>query len=161
MLVQANGQLSLLKLANLQPAWKLDLAALEEKWRPRKSLDGTVDDMQQVELGIAKKIVARARSLQRGAAQSALVNGVVTVVILLLVLIATLAVARSMVRPLRRLREGALNIATVQLPERVRHLSEAQDPSASLDVAPIDVMSAAALRALARPAPAGPGRRPS
>src|SRR6478609_617257 len=50
---------------------------------------------------------------------------------MLLVLVATLAVARSMVRPLRRLREGALDIATVQLPERVRQLSEAQDPSAS------------------------------
>src|SRR5205807_7622572 len=103
---------------------------------------GTVDDMQQVELDIARKIVARAQLLERGAEHSALVNGVVTVVILLLVLIATLAVARSMVRPLRRLREGALDIATVQLPERVRQLSEAQDPSASLDVAPIEVMSA-------------------
>src|SRR5689334_7050533 len=111
---------------------------------------GTVDDMQQVELAIAKKIVARARSLQRGAEQSALVNGVVTVVILLLVLIATLAVARSMVRPLRRLREGALDIATVQLPERVRQLSEAQDPSASLDVAPIEVMSANEIGQVAR-----------
>jgi signal transduction histidine kinase len=111
---------------------------------------GTVDDMQKVELAIAKKIVARAQSLQRGAEQSALFNGVVTVVILLLVLVATLAVARSMVRPLRRLREGALNIATVQLPERVRQLSEAQDPSASLDVAPIEVMSANEIGQVAR-----------
>jgi len=110
----------------------------------------TVDDMQRVELGIAGKIVARAQSLQRGAEQSALVNGVVTVVILLLVLIATLAVAQSMVRPLRRLREGALNIATVQLPERVRQLSEAQDPSTSLDVAPIEVMSANEIGQVAR-----------
>src|SRR5581483_2874325 len=111
---------------------------------------GTVDDMQQVELGIAKKIVARARSLQRAAEQSALVNGVVTVAILLLVLFATLAVARSMVRPLRRLREGALDIATVQLPERVRQLSEAQDPSASLEVAPIEVISANEIGQVAR-----------
>jgi len=111
---------------------------------------GTVDDMQQVELAIAKKIVARAQLLQRGAEQSALVNGVVTVVILLLVLVATLAVARSMVRPLRRLREGALDIATVQLPERVRQLSEAQDPSASLDVAPIEVVSANEIGQVAR-----------
>src|SRR5581483_2380302 len=111
---------------------------------------GTVDDMQQVELGIAKKIVARARSLQRAAEQSALVNGVVTVAILLLVLFATLAVARSMVRPLRRLREGALDIATVQLPERVRQLSEAQDPAVSLDVAPIEVMSANEIGQVAR-----------
>ncbi len=73
-----------------------------------------------------------------------------TVVILLLVLIAALAVARSMVRPLRRLREGALNIATVQLPERVRQLSEAKDPSASLEVTPIEVMSANEIGQVAR-----------
>ena len=49
-------------------------------------------------------------------------------------LLATVAVARSLVGPLRRLREGALNIATVELPERVRLLGEAQDPSTSLEV---------------------------
>jgi len=110
---------------------------------------GTVDDMQQVELGVAQSIVARAQSLKTGAEQSALVNGVVTVVILLLVLIATLAVARSLVRPLRRLREGALNIAT-ELPERVRKLGEVMDPAASLEVAPIDVVSADEIGQVAR-----------
>jgi len=111
---------------------------------------GTVGDMQQVELSLAQKIVARAQSLQTGAEQSALVNGIVTVVILLLVLVATLVVARSLVRPLRRLREGALDIATVQLPERVRKLGESPDPSMSLEVAPIDVVSADEIGQVAR-----------
>ena len=71
-------------------------------------------------------------------------------VILLLVLIATLVVARSLVRPLRRLREGALDIATVQLPERVRLLGEAEDPATSLEVAPIDVVSADEIGQVAR-----------
>jgi signal transduction histidine kinase len=110
----------------------------------------TVDDMQQVELSVAKKIVARAQSLQRGAERSALTTAILTGLILLLVLISTLAVARSLVRPLRRLREGALDIATVQLPERVRQLSEAQDPSASLEVAPIEVKSADEIGQVAR-----------
>jgi signal transduction histidine kinase len=110
----------------------------------------TVDDMQQVELSIAKKIVARAQSLQGGAERSALTTAILTGLILLLVLIATLAVARSLVRPLRRLREGALDIATVQLPERVRQLSEALDPSASLEVAPIEVKSADEIGQVAR-----------
>ena len=90
------------------------------------------------------------RSLKRGAEQSALFTAIVTVVILLLVLIATLAVARSLVRPLRRLREGALDIATVQLPERVRQLGEAEDPAASLEVAPIDVLSTDEIGQVAR-----------
>ena len=71
-------------------------------------------------------------------------------VILLLVLIATLVVARSLVLPLRRLRAGALDIATVQLPERVRQLAEATDPATSLEVAPIDVLSTDEIGQVAR-----------
>jgi len=114
------------------------------------AMSGTVDDMQLVERGIAGSIVARARSLERGAALSALINSVVTAAILLLVLIATIAVARSLVRPLRRLKEGALNIATVELPERVRELAEATDSAPSLRVAPIDVVSADEIGQVAR-----------
>jgi signal transduction histidine kinase len=114
------------------------------------AMSGTVDGMQQVERGMAGSIVARAQSLQRGAEQSALFTAVLTAVILFLVLIATLAVARSLVRPLRRLREGALTIATVQLPERVRELGEATEPATSPEVAPIDVVSADEIGQVAR-----------
>ena len=118
------------------------------KWYAAQS--GTVNDMQQVELVVAKNIVARAQSLQQSAQSDALFTAIVTVVILLLVLLATVVVARSLVLPLRKLREGALNIATVELPERVRLLSEAQDPSTSLEVAPIDVLSADEIGQVAR-----------
>jgi signal transduction histidine kinase len=111
---------------------------------------GTVDGMQQVELAVARNIVARAQVLQSGATSDALFTAIVSAVILLLVLVATVAVARSLVGPLRRLREGALNIATVELPERVRLLGEAQDPSTSLEVAPIDVLSADEIGQVAR-----------
>ena len=113
-------------------------------------MSSTIDRMQTVELEVAGNIVARGQVLQRGAEQSARFTAILTVVILLLVLIATLVVARSLVRPLRRLREGALDIATVQLPERVRQLGEAADPAASLEVAPIDVMSADEIGQVAR-----------
>ncbi len=109
-----------------------------------------VDAMQQTELDVARNIVARAQSLQNGANSDALFNAIVTVIILLLVLLATIAVARSLVGPLRKLREGALNIATVELPERVRLLGEAQDPSVSLEVAPIDVLSTDEIGQVAR-----------
>ena len=111
---------------------------------------GKVDAMQQVELGVARNIVSRAQSLQSGAKGSALITAIVTAIILLLVLLATVAVARSLVGPLRRLREGALNIATVELPERVRLLGETQDPSVSLEVAPIDVLSTDEIGQVAR-----------
>jgi signal transduction histidine kinase len=110
----------------------------------------TVNGMQQVELTVARNIVARAQALQSGAQSDALVTTIVSAIILLLVLLATIAVARSLVGPLRKLREGALNIATVELPERVRLLGEAQDPSTSPKVAPIDVVSADEIGQVAR-----------
>jgi signal transduction histidine kinase len=118
------------------------------KWYAAQS--GTVNDMQQVELVVAKNIVARAQSLQQSAQSDALFSAILTAVILLLVLLATVVVARSLVGPLRKLREGALNIATVELPERVRLLGEAQDPSTSLEVAPIDVLSTDEIGQVAR-----------
>jgi signal transduction histidine kinase len=115
-----------------------------------QAMSQKLNEMQTVEQQIAGNIVARAQSLQQGAKQSALITAIITAVILLLVMIATLAVARSLVRPLRRLRAGALDIAAVQLPERVRQLSEAADPAASLEVAPIDVVSADEIGQVAR-----------
>jgi signal transduction histidine kinase len=122
--------------------------AAPKAWYAAQS--GKVDDMQQVELGVAQNIVSRAQSLQHGAQSDALITALLTALILLLVLLATVFVARSLVGPLRRLREGALNIATVELPERVRLLGEAQDPSTSLEVAPIDVLSTDEIGQVAR-----------
>jgi signal transduction histidine kinase len=114
------------------------------------AMSDKIDKMQTVEQQVASNIVARSQVLRRDAEESALLNGILTAVILFLVLLATLAVARSLVRPLRRLREGALNIATVQLPERVRQLGEDADPAVSLDVAPIDVLSGDEIGQVAR-----------
>ena len=114
------------------------------------AMSSTVNDMQTVEQQVARNIVARSQELQRGAEQSARFTAILTVVILLLVLIATLVVARSLVLPLRKLRAGALDIATVQLPERVRQLAEATDPATSLEVAPIDVLSTDEIGQVAR-----------
>jgi signal transduction histidine kinase len=114
------------------------------------AMSSNIDKMQAVELQVAKNIVARSHVLQRGAEESAVITAVLTTLILLLVLIATVVVARSLVRPLRRLRAGALDIATVQLPERVRQLGEALDPATSVEVAPIDVLSADEIGQVAR-----------
>jgi signal transduction histidine kinase len=115
-----------------------------------KTMSSTIDDMQTVEQQLAKNIVARSRVLQLGAEQSAQFTAILTVVVMLLVLIATLIVARSLVLPLRKLRAGALDIATVQLPERVRQLAEAPEPTANLEVEPIDVLSTDEIGQVAR-----------
>ena len=115
-----------------------------------QAMSSTVDDMQTVEQQIARNIVARSQVLQQGAESSAQFTAILTVAVLLLVLIATLIVARSLILPLRRLRAGALDIATVQLPERVQQLAEAADPAANVEVAPIDVPSSDEIGQVAR-----------
>ena len=130
------------------PALNIGSPQAPAKWY--SAMSNTINDMQTVEQQLASNIVARSQVLQGGAEQSARFTAILTVVVLLLVLIATLVVARSLVLPLRRLRAGALDIATVQLPERVRHLAESADPASSLEVAPIDVLSADEIGQVAR-----------
>jgi signal transduction histidine kinase len=115
-----------------------------------RDMSGTIEAMQVVEQQVAANIVARAQVLQHGAESSALLTAVVTVVILLIVAVATLLVTRSLVLPLRRLRADALDIATVQLPERVRRLGESADADASLEVVPINVMQGDEIGQVAR-----------
>ncbi len=97
--------------------------------------------MQSTETLLNDNITNRVGQLHSGAQQAALLAAGITLLVLLLVLFAALIVARSLVRPLRRLRAGALDIASVQLPERVRMLSESPESTTSMEVAPIDVVS--------------------
>jgi signal transduction histidine kinase len=131
-------------------AGALNISAADAPGAWYSAQSAKVDAMQQTELEVARNIVARAQSLKGNAESAALVTAIVTALILFLVLLATVAVARSLVGPLRRLREGALNVATVELPERVRLLGEAQDGSISLAVAPIDVLSTDEIGQVAR-----------
>ncbi|HXC82648.1 MAG TPA: nitrate- and nitrite sensing domain-containing protein [Trebonia sp.] len=97
--------------------------------------------IQSTELLIAGNISNRISQLQAGAQDTALLYLVITLLVLLIVVVAALLVARSVVLPLRRLRAGALNIASVQLPERVRLLSENPESAATMEVAPINVVA--------------------
>jgi len=128
----------------------LNISAQDAPGQWYSAVSDTIDRMQAVELGVARNVAARAQVLQRDAERSALLTGIGTAAILILVLLATFAVARSLVVPLRRLREGALDIATTQLPERVRQLGETSDPGTSLEVAPIDVLSSDEIGQVAR-----------
>jgi signal transduction histidine kinase len=110
----------------------------------------TIGQMRTVEAQLAASIVTRSQQLRQDASRSALLTAIVTALVLLFVLIATLVVARTLVEPLRRLRAGALAVATIRLPERVRELSEAADPDANLEVQPIEVLSTDEIGQVAR-----------
>ena len=114
-------------------------AQLQRAWD--QGMQAKLGALQETENLVAGNIVGRATQLQQAAQQSALVYIIITVAVLLVVLLLALLVARSLVLPLRRLRAGALNIASVQLPERVRLLSDNPESAASMAVAPINVAS--------------------
>jgi signal transduction histidine kinase len=115
------------------------IAKLQAAWD--KGIDAKLGAMQDTEQFVAGNVVTRATQLQQSAQRTALIYLVITVLVLLIVLLAALLVARSLVRPLRRLRAGALDIASVQLPERVRLLSDNLESAPSMEIAPINVTS--------------------
>ena len=106
--------------------------------------------MGAVEHSLVSQITARAASLRNQAVTTAIITGVVILFVLALALFFTVVVARSMVRPLRRLRAGALEVAGMRLPETVRRMSEGEGAGAPLDVAPIEVDSTDEIGEVAR-----------
>jgi signal transduction histidine kinase len=109
-----------------------------------------IDDLRQVERTIVSAAKTRANQLRRTAIIDAIIIGVAVTVLLGLALVLTSLVGRSMVRPLRRLRAGALEIAGLQLPETVRRMSESDGSGSPLAVEPIDVDSADEIGEVAR-----------
>jgi signal transduction histidine kinase len=99
---------------------------------------------------LASSAVDRAKDLRQHAIVSALIVGGIILLVLVLSLLFTVFVGRSMVRPLRRLRAGALEVAGVRLPETVRRMNEADGENVSVDVVPIDVDSSDEIGEVAR-----------
>jgi signal transduction histidine kinase len=114
------------------------------------STSGTIGRLRGVERQVAASVVARAQQLHHGAEDSAALSVILSVILLLAALAATFAVAQSIVRPLRRLRSDALQIASVRLPEKMLAIAEAEDPTAESDVAPVSVGSTDEIGEVAR-----------
>ena len=106
--------------------------------------------MRQVSDGIVADITAQANSLASSALHSAVIVAVATLVLLALVLLITTFVARSMIRPLRKLRADALEVAGSKLPEMVRRLSESEGGDAAAEIEPIGVTSTDEIGEVAR-----------
>jgi signal transduction histidine kinase len=73
---------------------------------------------------------------------SAIAAGVVAIIVLALALWLTAVLVRSVVRPIRKLRAGAVEVAEVRLPDEIRRVSENNgEGGVPPDVEPIDVDS--------------------
>jgi signal transduction histidine kinase len=109
-----------------------------------------VTGLRSVEQGFMDKVIDQSNSLRGQAITLALAGGAAVMLVLVLALILTTAVARSMTRPLRRLRTGALEVAGVRLPETVRQMTSSDGADLPLEVEPIDVDSTDEIGEVAR-----------
>jgi signal transduction histidine kinase len=109
-----------------------------------------IGQMRQVSNGLASDITAQANSLEASSLHNAIIVSVATLLLLILVLLITTFVARSMIRPLRKLRADALEVAGSKLPDMVRRLSESEGGDASAEIEPIGVTSTDEIGEVAR-----------
>jgi signal transduction histidine kinase len=101
----------------------------------------TVASLRKVEQSLMSSVLSQSSSLRGKAITAAALGGIAAAIVLALALLLTALVGRSMIRPLRRLRAGALEVAGLRLPETVRRMSETDGAGVSLDIKPIDVDS--------------------
>ncbi len=109
-----------------------------------------VSGLRAVEQGFMSSIIGQSASQRDKAIRSALIDSAAVMLVLALALFFTTAVGRSMTRPLRRLRTGALDVAGVRLPETVRRMTKGDVTDAPLEVDPIDVDSTDEIGEVAR-----------
>ncbi|MFI6319612.1 nitrate- and nitrite sensing domain-containing protein [Nonomuraea sp. NPDC050556] len=100
-----------------------------------------VDAMRKVEQRQSVGIVTRSEELSSAERQRAYVIAAAVLALLVAVLLITTGVARSLVRPLRRLRSEALEVAGRRLPDFVQKLRESRDGSVEAEVPPIGISS--------------------
>ncbi|MEO3809790.1 nitrate- and nitrite sensing domain-containing protein [Sphaerisporangium sp. B11E5] len=100
-----------------------------------------LDRMQVVQRALGRTVVDQAAEFARQDQSQAAIDIGVLAALLIMVLVITTVVARSLVSPLRRLRREALEIAGRRLPELVQKLRESEAAEGPPDVRPISVMS--------------------
>ncbi len=109
-----------------------------------------VASLHTVEQGLISSIIGQSGSLRDQAITSAVLEGIAVMLVLALALFFTVAVGRSMTRPLGRLRTGALEVAGVRLPATVRLMSGGDGADAPLEIRPIEVDSTDEIGEVAR-----------
>ncbi len=110
----------------------------------------TIGKVRQVAGELTGNISTLANTSRTDASTGLLVTSLVTLLLLLLVLLISILVARSLTRPLRKLRSDALDVAGHRLPEMVRRLSQSEGAEEGVDIEPIGVTSTDEIGEVAR-----------
>ncbi|HZQ31915.1 MAG TPA: ATP-binding protein [Mycobacterium sp.] len=116
---------------------------------PASVLPGNADILKSLQTteDIAKKVISDTTSSVTSAVDrkassartAAIRDSAIVVTALLIALLLVLLAARSLVRPLRRLREGALRVAHEELPDEIDRINDGEQPGA---IQPIPVHTA-------------------
>ena len=104
-----------------------------------KASTAVIDAMHRVEQRQMQAILDRSADLESSERGSAFLLAGVIAVIVIVVLLVTTGVAQSLVRPLRRLRSDALDVALRRLPEVVQKLRESSSDAPPPEVVPIGI----------------------
>ncbi|MFC3995732.1 nitrate- and nitrite sensing domain-containing protein [Nocardiopsis sediminis] len=101
----------------------------------------SLERMEQVEDSLAGSVESQASDLQSAALMRAVLDSLVVLCVIIAVGIITSLVVRSLVRPLRALREGAMRIAEDDLPGSISRMQEMNTAPGEVEVEPIGVSS--------------------
>jgi signal transduction histidine kinase len=115
-----------------------------------KDMSFTVGKVRQVADELNGNISTLANTSRNNATTGLLVTSLVTLLLLLLVALVSTIVARSLIRPLRKLRTDALDVAGNRLPEMVRRLSQSEGADEGAEIEPIGVTSTDEIGEVAR-----------
>jgi signal transduction histidine kinase len=110
----------------------------------------TIGKVRQVTDELTGNISTLAMTSRTDARTGLLVTSLVTLLLGLLVLLVSTIVARSLIRPLRKLRADALDVAGQRLPEMVRRLSQSEGADEGVEIEPIGVTSTDEIGEVAR-----------
>ncbi|SNS79441.1 Signal transduction histidine kinase [Actinomadura meyerae] len=116
----------------------------------RDSMTSMIDQMREVEQRLASDIKARSDDKGAAARTSSIRDAIIIAALLAAVLLITVVMARSLVRPLRRLQVGALDVASTRLPGLVDRLRDPEAAAGGIEVEPIDIDSTDEIGQVAR-----------
>jgi len=138
------------QMATNAPAVPLTSTGQLDQGNWNRDMTATLGDTRTVANQLTTAISSRASTLRSNATTELLVTSIVTLLLLLLVLLVSTTVARSLIRPLRKLRTDALDVAGHRLPEMVRRLSQSEGTDEGVEIEPIGVTSTDEIGEVAR-----------
>ena len=142
-------RLRTLAVADASPELKVRLGGrVASGWITDSS--ARIDKLRTVEQNIASDLAGKANEAKSSAQTDAIRDGTLLFIVLAIVLATVILVARSLVRPLRRLQSGALEVAGTRLPGLVDRLRDPEAAAGGIEVEPIDIDSTDEIGQVAR-----------